>query len=415
MPFTSMFYELRRHLEKLGFNLDVTRRALSLGAQDGTTGWYAKTFAETTIRMIVIPKGAQFLAVSMGVFVGYDCTGLTDTAVAEGDEVLDGNHNYYIIETVQTHLLSDSAVMYECGMKGPMQLHPLAVFEQVEQITEGGFESEGTGWTRSGNTSIEHVPYTGAHSAGFWTTDPAWGGPDTMEQTLTTPRAVEDIISATFWLYGFTSFSPPGGSQVKVTVTYTDATTSTGVFEVTLDHVWQQFDFKSTLTPGKAMSKIKIEAWGSLMAVINPSVPREYVDDVSILAYVHYASGSWDYGPFDEWWLHWDKFGFSNHVTYRQLHLSTQDTVTGWYGKYYTESQEHMVIIPKAMRPEVVSMGLMPNYELNAYCTFDIYEGDMILHGTTYYVVKTVTPVYVGTKLAMFNVELERIKLGGFA
>jgi hypothetical protein len=100
---------------------DVTRRALSLGAQDTTTGWYAKSFSETTIKMIILPKGSSIIGLPTGNYAKYEHTGFTANTVAEGDEIKDANGSYYEIETVEEAWWLDAFSHFICGLsKMPM-------------------------------------------------------------------------------------------------------------------------------------------------------------------------------------------------------------------------------------------------------------------------------------------------------
>jgi hypothetical protein len=100
-----------------GGSLDVTRRVLSLGARDGVTGWCAKSFAESTIKMCIIPKGASTLALACGTYVRLDAIGLTDSAFQEGDEVKTVRNIYYEVKTIREHgVTPDIIEYYECDL-----------------------------------------------------------------------------------------------------------------------------------------------------------------------------------------------------------------------------------------------------------------------------------------------------------
>lgn len=77
----------------------VTRRALSLGSQDSTTGWYATSYATTSIEGSIQPRGTVMLGLPIGNVAVYNETFFTDDTVYEGDEIYDALGNYYQIKT----------------------------------------------------------------------------------------------------------------------------------------------------------------------------------------------------------------------------------------------------------------------------------------------------------------------------
>jgi hypothetical protein len=82
---------------------NVTLRTLSLGSQDLVSGWYAKSFAASTVKMIIRPKGASFTYQGAGYYAKYLNTGFCGptTTILEGDEVVDSNGSYYEVKTVE--------------------------------------------------------------------------------------------------------------------------------------------------------------------------------------------------------------------------------------------------------------------------------------------------------------------------
>ena len=92
--------QMKTVLMHRGTDYNVTRRRLTLGVMNDTTGWYEKNWSETTIEMIIIPKNAYSQAVAAGVVVKNDAAGLTADVVVEGDEIY-VNNTYYKVNTVQ--------------------------------------------------------------------------------------------------------------------------------------------------------------------------------------------------------------------------------------------------------------------------------------------------------------------------
>ena len=88
--------------KKTGANYEVTRRQLCLGSTDVTTGWYAETYIESIIEMVIQVKGSHFLELPGGTWVELDALGLTADVVVEGDEIKQAVGDiYYKVERVE--------------------------------------------------------------------------------------------------------------------------------------------------------------------------------------------------------------------------------------------------------------------------------------------------------------------------
>lgn len=79
----------------------VTRRALVLGLRDSQTGWYHKSYEESSVYMIIIPKTAQSKAVECGGYVTTDALGITVAYVEPGDQIKSSNNIYYEVKSVR--------------------------------------------------------------------------------------------------------------------------------------------------------------------------------------------------------------------------------------------------------------------------------------------------------------------------
>lgn len=91
-----------------GVSCDATRRELTLGARDSTTGWRAKDFTETTVQGVFTPKGASQLAVVVGTYIKYDAIFSTADGFKEADEFIDPFGNYYEVKAVEDFAMGDS-------------------------------------------------------------------------------------------------------------------------------------------------------------------------------------------------------------------------------------------------------------------------------------------------------------------
>lgn len=118
-----MYAQLKRRIEQLGASTDVTHYVLSLGAQDGETGQYAKSFAAgATIQMPIVGRAARHMVTGMGVIFASDAIGFTRDSVSEGDEIKDSSSTYYVIDSVKSHYVGDQLIAHECQLTH-MPLH----------------------------------------------------------------------------------------------------------------------------------------------------------------------------------------------------------------------------------------------------------------------------------------------------
>lgn len=100
----------------MALSFDVTRRKLVLGARDDTTGWYTKSYAESTIELVVVPKGANSLALKTGVYARLDAVGLTQDVVFVGDEIETSASVFYEVKTVKPRWVGDSFSHRVCDL-----------------------------------------------------------------------------------------------------------------------------------------------------------------------------------------------------------------------------------------------------------------------------------------------------------
>ena len=100
----------------MAVDFSVTRRRLMLGARDAITGWYAKSFAESTIDMVLVPQGANNLSLKTGVYARLDAVGLTQDVVLLGDEIETVAGIFYEVKTVKEHWVGDSFEHRECDL-----------------------------------------------------------------------------------------------------------------------------------------------------------------------------------------------------------------------------------------------------------------------------------------------------------
>lgn len=103
---------------------DLTRRRLSLGTRDSTTGWYSKSFTEDTVEGVLIPKASSHLALRVGTYVRTDALLLTADCFEEGDELEDAFGKYWEVKAVRYVSVGDSFSHRECDL-ARLPLHEL--------------------------------------------------------------------------------------------------------------------------------------------------------------------------------------------------------------------------------------------------------------------------------------------------
>jgi len=95
---------------------DVTRRELTLGNIDLITGWYRKTFANTIIPGVLLPKGHSFSAHGMGYYARYDWSMFTADVMNEGDQIISAANDYFEVEGKEPFYWLDQFSHYECAL-----------------------------------------------------------------------------------------------------------------------------------------------------------------------------------------------------------------------------------------------------------------------------------------------------------
>jgi hypothetical protein len=81
----------------------VTLKTLTLGAQDTVTGWYAESYANTTITMNIAVKGSSRVQTVLGYHNKYEYSGLTSAIVHVGDQITDEYGDTYKIIQVTAY------------------------------------------------------------------------------------------------------------------------------------------------------------------------------------------------------------------------------------------------------------------------------------------------------------------------
>ena len=95
----------------------VTRRQLILGSQNAITGWYAESWQESTIEMIIFDRSTTTFNLPPGAYVRLDALGCCADPVEVGDQIktLDGRYfEVKAIKEVWSH--GDNFVRRDCDL-----------------------------------------------------------------------------------------------------------------------------------------------------------------------------------------------------------------------------------------------------------------------------------------------------------
>jgi hypothetical protein len=116
--FNDAFDSWVARLKSLGStSVNVTRKRLTLGARDSTTGWYAKEYADSTVEMVIVQKESQSVALQAGYFVALDALGFTFDPLWIYDLIVDGSGRTWEIKTVKPARLGDGLLYYAYDLK----------------------------------------------------------------------------------------------------------------------------------------------------------------------------------------------------------------------------------------------------------------------------------------------------------
>lgn len=101
--------------------------------------------------------------------------------------------------------------------------------------------------------------------------------------------------------------------------------------------------------------------------------------------------------------------GYSCSVTLRTLTLgAVADSITGHFPKTFADSTIKMPIQSKGASFVAGGMGFYARYPVTGFTSTAVLEGDEIYVNSTYYGVKTVTPILIGAVIDHYQVELEK-------
>lgn len=106
-----------RVMDDKGANTNVTRKNLVLGSQDSEIGWYAKYYADTTIKMVILPRGRKEHELPAGRTVALKFAGFTASQVLEGDLIVDCGERIYYVASVTPHCVGDIITHYELDLE----------------------------------------------------------------------------------------------------------------------------------------------------------------------------------------------------------------------------------------------------------------------------------------------------------
>jgi hypothetical protein len=117
--FTNLFSTILNNIKRVEpyVNFNVTLFSLSLSEEaDPITGWFDEVFTESSIEMVIIPKGAHQFLTGTGLYVKTDAMGLTLSCLKEGDRIRSLNDNYYVVHTVLPYFVGNLLIFYEANL-----------------------------------------------------------------------------------------------------------------------------------------------------------------------------------------------------------------------------------------------------------------------------------------------------------
>lgn len=122
--YTPYFDSLKATFEKVdNSSINVTRRALSLGARDTVTRWREKSFTESTVDMVIVDRNSTHMPLPVGTFVRLDALGFTCDGFILGDEVYHPRSTkYYEVLGIRERWRGDSFQFREVDLT-EMPLH----------------------------------------------------------------------------------------------------------------------------------------------------------------------------------------------------------------------------------------------------------------------------------------------------
>lgn len=112
---------LIKNWSKHGIVPTATLQTLTLGSADSETGWFSKTYANSTVSMFIIAKQLQFQVFKEGLFIEYDAVGFTKDAVYEGDLITDGAQNTYLALAVRDKNILSQFMYFQVDLKKTAQ------------------------------------------------------------------------------------------------------------------------------------------------------------------------------------------------------------------------------------------------------------------------------------------------------
>jgi len=110
------FSTLIRRVEKLGVSLDITLYTLTLGAQDATTGWYAREYDRSTIKGVFSDPTTSSTLYGVGTYSINTAVLFSKVRLLEGDIVKDAFGYHYTVMTMQLYPIGDTRVFYRYNL-----------------------------------------------------------------------------------------------------------------------------------------------------------------------------------------------------------------------------------------------------------------------------------------------------------
>jgi hypothetical protein len=99
-------------------SLNVTWHKLALGDADATTGWFAETYTESTIQMIIYDTTASLVNLPVAVAIRSDAVGATNNFwVREGDRIQSFSNDFYEVKATRNRWKGYRFMFKECDLQ----------------------------------------------------------------------------------------------------------------------------------------------------------------------------------------------------------------------------------------------------------------------------------------------------------
>lgn len=115
--FENLFTTVADRVKKLGADLTLQLKRLTIGEADEDTGIFSLSYSEPEdIEGVLVTRGAQLALAGTGLIVTHDALLITRVECAVGDLILDAEGNVYRVASVAAEMVGDQLVYYSVNL-----------------------------------------------------------------------------------------------------------------------------------------------------------------------------------------------------------------------------------------------------------------------------------------------------------